>query len=301
MDVVVPVLGLFGAATFRLMPSINRILGALQGIRFGTVAIENLSVELERFRRCIPRHPFSSSPPPEMNFSNDITVSKMSYSYPTGHAPALDNINIHIDKGQSVGFVGGSGAGKSTLIDVLLGILTPCKGEVFVDGQRIKHNLHGWQHLLGYVPQSIYLTDGTLRSNIAYGVPDSQIDENAVKHAVKLAQLEKFVDGHPFGLDLTVGERGMRISGGQRQRIGIARALYRNPPILLLDEATSALDTETEQSLMEAIHALHGEKTLLIVAHRLTTVMNCDRIYRLANGKVIECGSASEILGDILT
>jgi ABC-type multidrug transport system fused ATPase/permease subunit len=202
-------------------------------------------------------------------------------------APALDDLSLRIQKGESIGFIGPSGSGKSTLVDVVLGLLTPSPGQVLVDGDDIQKNLRAWQDQIGYVPQSIYLTDDTLRRNVAFGLPDGEIDDAAVKRAIRAAQLEDFVAGLPKDLETIVGERGVRLSGGQRQRIGIARALYHDPVVLVLDEATSALDTATERGVMEAVTALRGNKTILIVAHRLSTVANCDRLYRLEQGKIV--------------
>jgi ABC-type multidrug transport system fused ATPase/permease subunit len=195
-------------------------------------------------------------------------------------------MTLRIRKGESVGFVGPSGSGKSTLVDVILGLLTPGCGQVLVDAEDIQKNLRAWQDQIGYVPQSIYLTDDTLRRNVAFGLASEAIDDTAVAHAVRAAQLEEFVAALPKGLETIVGERGVRLSGGQRQRIGIARALYHDPAVLVLDEATSALDTATEEGVMQAVTALHGSKTLLIVAHRLSTVAHCDRLFRLEQGRI---------------
>jgi ABC-type multidrug transport system fused ATPase/permease subunit len=192
-----------------------------------------------------------------------------------------------IQRGESIGFIGSSGAGKSTLVDILLGLLTPNSGEVRVDGVNIQENLRNWQDQIGYVPQSIFLTDDTLRRNVAFGLPENQIDDNAITHAIRATQLEEFVASLPDGLETLVGERGIRLSGGQRQRIGIARALYHDPPVLVLDEATSSLDTATEHGVMQAVTALQGTKTLIIVAHRLSTVEHCDHLFRLEHGSVV--------------
>jgi ABC-type multidrug transport system fused ATPase/permease subunit len=194
-----------------------------------------------------------------------------------------------------VGLVGGSGAGKSTLVDVILGLLAPTSGRILVDGVDVATNVRGWQNLLGYVPQTIYLCDDTLRRNVAFGVPEERIDDEAVTRALRAAQLLDFVAGLPEGVETVVGERGVRLSGGQRQRIGIARALYHDPEVLVLDEATSALDNDTEAEVMSAVNALHGTKTLVLVAHRLTTVSGCDLLYRLENGRVVRSGSFAEV------
>ena len=195
-----------------------------------------------------------------------------------------------------MGIVGPSGSGKSTLVDVVLGLLTPDVGQVQVDGQDIQHCLRDWQDQIGYVPQSIYLTDDTLRRNVAFGLPGDEIDASAVQRAIRAAQLEEFVADLPDGLDTIVGERGIRLSGGQRQRIGIARALYHDPAVLVLDEATSALDAATERGVMQSVTALHGTKTILIVAHRMSTVEHCDRLYRMHKGKVVAEGTPAEML-----
>jgi len=212
----------------------------------------------------------------------------MTFRYPGTEIFALQDISLSISKGSSVGFIGGSGAGKSTLVDILLGLLFPVSGAVTVDGVNIQSNLRGWQDRIGYVPQSIFLTDDTLRRNVAFGLPESQIDDSAVWRALEYAQLDEFVRELPQRLETVVGERGVRLSGGQRQRIGIARALYHDPNVLVLDEATSSLDTTTESGVMEAVRSLHGQKTILIVAHRLSTVAHCDHVFRLGNGKLAD-------------
>ena len=294
MSSIVPVVGLFAAAAFRLMPSVARILMAVQALRYGIPAINNLHTD---FQLDLPE-PVSSGgnvgarPLPE----KDICLSNVSYNYPSASASALVDISITISKGDSVGFIGPSGSGKSTLVDLILGLLSPDKGQVIVDGQDIRQNLRLWQDQIGYVPQVIYLTDDSLRRNVAFGLPDEQIDEEAVRRAIQSAQLEEFVATLPEELGTKVGERGIRLSGGQRQRIGIARALYHNPGVLVLDEATSALDTATELDVMQAVMTLHGDKTVIIVAHRLSTVENCDKLYRLESGGIVEEGTPTAMI-----
>lgn len=293
----VPVLGLYGTAAFRLMPSINRVLGAIQGIRFGKSAIENISNEIERFYYRADNNKKMLNRYDRVSYENDIELKDIVYTYSGANVPSIVNMNMIIQKNQTIGIIGGSGAGKSTLIDLILGIIEPDSGGIYVDGKNIKKSLLGWQHLLGYVPQTIYLSDSSLKHNIAFGIPDIEIDDRAIERVLRLAQLEDFVNGLPLGLETTVGERGVRLSGGQRQRIGIARALYRDPSILLLDEATSALDMETEEALMSAVNKLHGKKTVIIVAHRLTTVSKCDIIYKIEKGNIVKYGSPSEVMG----
>jgi len=229
-------------------------------------------------------------------FFNEIEIINLDYNYPNTINKALNNVTLRIKKGDCVGFIGPSGSGKSTLIDLILGILTSESGEIRVNKENILCNLTGWQNLIGYVPQSIYLTDDSLRKNVAFGIPDDQIDEEAIAKAFKAAQLDEFIQTLPEGLNTFVGERGVRLSGGQRQRIGIARALYHNPSILVLDEATSALDSVTEREVMSAVNALKGDKTILIVAHRLSTLENCTKIYKLHRGEVVEQHSSFENL-----
>ena len=291
VEILLPTLGLFAAAAFRLMPSTNRVLGSVQNIRFTLPAIETLYGEFHLLEATA--QPRSGAPLP---FKTALTLDQVGFRYPGAETDALQEVTLAIPRGSSVGFIGGSGAGKSTLVDVILGLLTPARGTVRVDGIDVQSCVRQWQDQLGYVPQSIFLTDDSLRRNVAFGLPPAMIDETAVRNAIRAAQLEQFVNELPHGLDTVVGERGIRLSGGQRQRIGIARALYHNPQVLVLDEATSSLDIETERGVMEAIRALHGEKTIIIVAHRLSTVEHCDRLFRLERGTLVEEGEAAVVL-----
>ena len=220
----------------------------------------------------------------------------MSFRYETAQANALSEVSLRVKRGEAVGLVGPSGSGKSTLVDVLLGLMVPSSGVISVDGINAQDRIRWWQDQIGYVPQSIFLTDDTLRKNVAFGIPNSAINDVAVDAAIRAAQLEEFVKTLPLGLETFVGERGVRLSGGQRQRIGIARALYHNPDVLVLDEATSSLDTETEHGVMQAVQALQGEKTVIIVAHRLSTVEYCDRLYRLESSRIVDEGTFEEVM-----
>ncbi len=289
---LLPTLGLFAAAAFRLMISANRILGAIQSVRYGNSVINTLD---EAFRL------FESSPGPgasvtTLPFKTAIELTQVSYRYPDAPRDTLSRIDIRIPWRSTVGFIGGSGAGKTTLVDLVLGLLEPTAGSVCVDGVDIRGNMRGWQKQIGYVPQSIYLADDTLRRNIAYCIPNPDISEEAVWNAVRAAQLEELVSQLPQGLDTLVGEQGVRLSGGQRQRIGIARALYHDPAVLVLDEATSALDSDTESEVMKSIVALRGEKTVLIIAHRLSTIEHCDLVCLLENGELILHRSVDDVL-----
>jgi ABC-type multidrug transport system fused ATPase/permease subunit len=294
LTTLVPTLGLFAVAGFRLMPSVNRVLTAVQGFRYGRPTIDILHGEL---KLAVPdSRPKRGAP---NAFRRELRLSGVGYTYAAGAVPALEDASIAITPGEAVGIVGPSGAGKSTLVDVCLGLLTPTVGTVTLDGVDIRHNLRAWQDQIGYVPQSIYLTDDTLQRNIAFGLPDEEIDEPAVRRAIRDAQLEEFVTSLPNGLNSVVGERGTALSGGQRQRVGIARALYHDPAVLVLDEATSALDSGTESGVLRAVSALHGRKTVLIVAHRFSTVAGCDRILRLQQGRVIHEGRPEAMPGEI--
>ncbi len=291
-EALLPTLGLFAAAAFRLMPSVSRALGAMQSVRYTLPVIDTLYSEL-----CLldtAKLPQRGEP---LLFKNALTINKVSFRYPDAEAKTLQNISLAIPHGASVGFIGGSGAGKSTLVDIILGLLTPESGVVHVDGIDIQTQLRDWQDKIGYVPQSIFLTDDSLRRNVAFGLPNDQIDEAAVWRALRAAQLEQFVRDLPEGIDSLVGERGIRLSGGQRQRIGIARALYHDPSVLVLDEATSSLDTDTERGIINAVRALQGEKTIIIVAHRLSTVEHCNHLFRLERGQVVEEGETAIMLG----
>jgi len=292
LEVLLPTLALFAAAAFRIMPSVNRALLSLGYVRYWSPAIGTLHSEF-----CLLETTTIPQSGKLLLFRTALTLDQISFSYPSAEAQVLRGISLSIPHGASVGFIGGSGAGKSTLVDIILGLLTPVSGTVKVDGVNIQTNLRSWQDQIGYVPQFIYLSDDTLRRNVAFGVPAGQIDETAVRRAIRAAQLEQFVSELPQGLDTLVGERGIRLSGGQRQRIGIARALYHDPKVLVLDEATSSLDTVTESGVMDAVRSLRGGKTLIIVAHRLSTVAHCDRLFCLERGMIVEERETNEVLG----
>jgi ABC-type multidrug transport system fused ATPase/permease subunit len=292
MASIVPTLALFAAAAFRLMPSVNRVLTAMQTLRYGLPVIDTLYEELKLE---VPDaiDDFSEVSP---GFRQEIRLNEVSYTYQGALSPALNGLALSIKVGEFVGFIGSSGSGKSTLVDIVLGLLPCDSGRIEVDGQDIQENMRAWQNQIGYVPQAIYLTDDTLRRNVAFGLPNEQIDDVAVQKAIKAAQLEEFVATLPEGLETVVGERGVRLSGGQRQRIGIARALYHDPSVLVLDEATSALDTATESGVMKAVNALQGSKTIIMVAHRLSTVEHCDRLYKLEQGRIVGEGTPQDML-----
>ena len=282
-ELIIPTLGFFSIVAVRMMPSINRAVSSYQGARFAFPAISIMSTELvslESFRRNDTAVP--------MNLSDSIVFDNVEFTYPQAGRPTLKNINLSIHKGSSIGIIGSSGAGKSTLVDLVLGLLKPTRGKILLDGLDIHSNLRGWQFGVGYVPQSIYLADDSIRNNICFGLSEEVIDNDKVARVINLAQLDEFVASLPDGLDTMVGERGVRISGGQRQRLGIARALYGAPNFLVLDEATSSLDIETERAVTQTIKNLHGKETMVIVTHRLDTVRHCERVYRLENAELID-------------
>jgi ABC-type multidrug transport system fused ATPase/permease subunit len=293
IEAFIPTLGVFAAAGFRMLPSVNRLSTALQLMSYWSpmvqTAVEELALEL-------PPHAMQPLGR-RLAFQDALNLDDVSFAYDGATSKAIDSINIRIPRGSSVGIVGSSGAGKSTLVDVMLGLLSPTSGRVLVDGVAVAEDPRAWQRLVGYVPQSIFLCDDSIKANVAFGVDPAQINDSAVAKALKAAQLDSFVASLPDGIDTTVGERGVRLSGGQRQRIGIARALYNDPQVLVLDEATSALDTDTELEVMQAVEALHGAKTLIIVAHRMSTVANCDVLYRLEKGRIARSGSFQQIVG----
>ena len=287
---IVPILGLFAAAAFRVMPSINRLLMATQTLIF------NRSIIASVYRDFLLDSPEVNSAQRVEPFAKQLELKDVSFKYPTAATPSLQDVSLVVKRGEAVGFVGPSGAGKSTLVDVILGLFAPTSGVVSVDGSDVHQNLRNWQNQIGYVPQAIYLTDDTLRRNVAFGLNDENIDDDLVREAICLAQLQEFVSTLPDGLETDVGERGVRLSGGQRQRIGIARALYHKPSVLVLDEATSSLDTPTEHGVMQAVQALQGSKTVIIVAHRLSTVEYCDRLYRIEDSRITEEGTFAEVV-----
>lgn len=280
---VLTTIGLFGGAAFRLMPSLNRISGALQYIKFSSPILNTLKGEIQ----LIDLMPKVINGPPIM-FSKQIKLNNISFKHIGAASATFENLKLEIPKGKSIGIVGKTGEGKSTLIDILLGLLIPNQGEILVDNVDIRNNLTSWQSLIGYVPQSIYLTDDTIRNNIAFGIEEDLIDDNLLRNAIKLAQIEELILDQPDGLLTIVGERGVRLSGGEKQRIGIARALYNNPQVIVLDEATSSLDIKTEAEVMKSVELLSEVKTVIIVAHRLSTIKKCDNIYRLESSNLID-------------
>lgn len=289
---ITAVLGLFAVAAFRLMPAINRVLAHLNNIRQGLPSVERVMADL-RDLADLPQRLDSTAP---LVFRNTLVLDDVRFSYPSADVPVLNGVSLTINRGEAVALVGASGAGKSTLADVILGLLPLQGGRVLSDGTDIFANLSAWQRYIGYVPQHIYIADESLRCNVAYAVPEAEIDDQRVRKALEMAQLTDVVATLPDGLDTVLGEHGTRLSGGQRQRVGLARALYNDPDVLILDEATSALDNETEFEVTRTIEGLRGHKTLIIIAHRLSTVRRCDRLIMLEAGTVVAEGGYDHLL-----
>lgn len=287
-QVFVVQLSVFAVAAFRLLPSVGKINSYINSIMYSKSSLDMIYCDLKEIEGCDIIDLKKSDKIKKWEFKDKIELANIAYHYPDSEKLVLSDINLSIRKGETIALIGTSGAGKTTLADILLGLLRPVTGRILVDGKNIYDNMDAWHYMLGYIPQNIYLSDDTIRNNIAFGIAQEEIDDAAIVKALKKAQLYDFVQTLEKGLDTYVGDRGVRLSGGQRQRIGIARALYYDPEILILDEATSALDNETETAVMEAIETLKGRKTIIIIAHRLTTLKNADAIYEVSGGRVFE-------------
>ncbi len=289
---VVGLLAMFVAAGFRSLPAASALLGNINGIRFGVPFLDLVHAEVERIAQPVD---LPSGPRRRLDFAREVSVDNISFRYPGAAQPTLKQISFTLPYGGSLALVGGSGAGKTTLVDTFLGLHHPSSGRITADGRDVAEDIPGWQANIGYVPQDVFLLDATLAENIAFDEAPDQIDPARLAAVVDRAQLGDFVDGLPDGLDTQIGERGSRLSGGQRQRVGIARALYREPRLLVLDEATSSLDNETEHRISAAITALRGEVTVVIVAHRLSTVRHVDTIAFMEDGQVVAAGTFEEV------
>lgn len=288
-----PIIALYAFAGYRLMPSLQQIYASISALSYAAPALDALHKDLVSLKAV---EPFLKSTA-VMQFKQAITLNNIVFTYPKADQPSLNKISLEIWAHSTVGLVGSTGSGKTTTVDLILGLLEPQKGTLEVDGQVINSsNRSCWQRVIGYIPQQIFLADDSLAANIAFGVESNSIDQAAVERSAKIANLHEFVINElPQAYATTVGERGVRLSGGQRQRIGIARALYHNPQVLILDEATSALDNLTEQAVMEAINNLGREITIILIAHRLSTVRHCDHIYMLEKGKIKAQGNYEEL------
>lgn len=292
---IISTMTLFAMSAFRLMPSISRIVGLINTIRFSQPALltvyGDLSSKSEIDQKLITQkkaiYPNKLNSTESREYRESIKLVDVSFRYPNQETYSIKDVSLTIPIGKAVAFIGESGAGKTTIIDIILGLYPPEKGKVLVDNIKLEDQIETWRDRIGYIPQSIYLSDDSIRGNVAFGIDPALIDDEKVWQALDQAQLKEFVEDLPEKLNTSVGERGVRLSGGQRQRIGIARALYHNPEILVMDEATSALDNETEKGIMKAIESLKGEKTLIIIAHRLSTIENCDIVYKMSKGRLM--------------
>ncbi len=280
-DKILPMVTVFAVASIRLLPSVTKATGAIQSIRAAIQSLYKISDDLNHSdSQFLQKKSYRP-----MNFNSEIEFSYVSYAYPESNKSFIKKLNFRIKKYECVGIKGKSGSGKSTLVDLMLGIILPDSGSILVDGENVNNCMQSWQGKVGFVPQSIYLLDDTIKNNIIFG--DKNIDEELLLKSVRDSNLEDFINSLDMGLEESVGERGVRLSGGQRQRIGIARALYQNPELIILDEATSALDAITEQEIANTIKSLKGVKTIIIIAHRLNTLDVCDRVLQMDDGNLI--------------
>jgi ATP-binding cassette, subfamily B, bacterial PglK len=294
MMAALPVLGLYAFAGVRLFPMMQKLYATIANLRAGQPALDALHADLTG---PVAGETIAPAAGPAIRLSRALELDGVVYQFAAADRPALDGLSLRIEACTTVGIVGSTGAGKTTAVDVMLGLLAPQAGAMRVDGQRIDGaNVRAWQKSVGYVPQAIFLLDDTVAANIAFGEAPEAIDMAAVERAARVARLHDFVTELPRGYDTVVGERGARLSGGQRQRVGIARALYRDPDVIVFDEATSALDNLTEKAVIEAVHDLGQEKTIVMIAHRLTTVKRCDVIFFLEGGRVVAQGAYDELV-----
>ncbi len=296
---VIPMVSFFVFAAYRLIPALQVVFASFTLVRFSQATVNKIIEDLSEkggFREQFLV--YEKEPIKPMPFNTSLQLKEVSYNYPNTNKPAIHSLSLLIQRNTSVGLVGPTGAGKTTLVDIILGLLNSQKGEFSIDGIKIdENNILNWQKNLGYVPQHIYLSDDTIMNNIAFGIPDEKIDREAVERAARISNLHDFIISElPNGYQTIVGERGIRLSGGERQRIGIARALYHDPEVLVFDEATSSLDGITESAVLEAINNVAKFKTVIIIAHRLTTVKDCDIIYLIDKGKIITYGTYNELM-----
>ena len=298
LGTILPVLSVYALAGFKLLPAFQQVYNSLSTMRGNISAFEAIKGDLQAsaVNESAEAKTAQQTSHTHLVPKTSIQLTNVTFAYPGKKKSALKNLDITIFANSVIGLVGSSGSGKSTAIDLVLGLMQPEQGQLLVDGKPItQDNLRAWQNTLGFVPQSIFLADSSIRENIAFGLPENEIDDQKVNRATKMAHLEELIQELPNGLNTRVGERGVQLSGGQRQRIGIARALYHDAEVLILDEATSALDGITEKLIMDAIHDFAGQKTIIMIAHRLATVKQCDTIYLLSSGSVVDSGTYTEL------
>ncbi len=294
---IVPTLSFFALAVYRIMGSMSKILSQVNNLNYSKEIVELIYNEIHYLDQIKSQHE-PGEDAKDLLFQRQIELKNISFHYPKREQKVINHLSLTIPRGAAVAFAGPSGAGKTTLVDIILGLLEPTEGQILADNLDIQSCMYAWRKSIGYIPQFVYICDDTVRRNVAFGIPEDQIDENALEKAIEAAQLKSVVDELPEGMETMLGERGVKLSGGQRQRIGIARAIYHDPSILILDEATSSLDGETEREVTSAINRFSGKKTLIIIAHRLTTVKNCDTIYFMQNGQIIDSGSYDQLMSN---
>jgi ATP-binding cassette, subfamily B, bacterial PglK len=296
IDSVLPIFGIFSVAAIRLLPAINSLSNGISQFRFNKDGVHRLLKDIKKSKE----NTFHSIKRNKANVVafRDFSMKKVSFKYPNTGVDVISNLDINFSSGQSIGFIGSSGSGKTTLIDIILGLLIPQSGRVMINNNLlVEDNVGLWWDSIAYIPQQVFIIDDTLKQNIALGVEERKIDHERLMESIKMACLSETVSGLSKGVETMLGERGIRLSGGQRQRISLARAFYHKRDVLVMDEATSALDSDTEREIIDEIKMLKGKVTLLIIAHRLTTLQSCDLIYKLENGKIVECGTPKEIIG----
>ena len=297
---ILPLLAVYGFAAYKLMPALQDVFGAIAQLRYYGHAVDVLHADMQSLSQKAHRGVDDEDAVEKVKplpFQDRFELQGVTFSYPTSPEPVLSDISLKIERNTTVGFVGTTGCGKTTLVDIIMGLLEPQSGTILVDGQSFEESVASWQRNFGYVPQQIFLSDDSIAANIAFGIPEGLRDAVAVERAARIANIHEFVVNElPKGYDTTVGERGIRLSGGQRQRVGIARALYHDPKIVVMDEATSALDSVTEDAVMDAIHHLMHRKTIILIAHRITTVQPCDAIFVMERGRIVEQGTYDELV-----
>jgi ATP-binding cassette subfamily C protein len=304
LSTMVPLLGLFGAAIVRLRATVGAITNTLNTLQYNMASVDAVVGDLQTLDDlaydtvALPDGDRQNGKATEadLSFNQALRFENVTYQYPNAEETALKDVTLTIERGQSVGLVGATGAGKSTLVNTLLGLLKPQEGRILADGTDVHTDLRAWQDHLGYIPQSIFLLDDTIRRNVAFGVPDEEIADEKVWEALYAAQVGDFImNDLPDGIETVVGEDGVRLSGGQRQRVGLARAIYHNPDVLVMDEATSDLDNDTEHRVIDALNNLKADRTFIMIAHRLSTVRDCDRLFFMKKGRVVARGSFEEL------
>jgi len=292
ITLVLPMVSLYAVAGYRLMPALQNVFAAAATIRFNRAALNELYEDILRFNE----NTVEIAPNP-LSFAHEIKFDAVSFKYSGSQDYALDRVTLSLARNRTIAFVGASGSGKTTLVDLLLGLYQPLHGRITIDGTLLDSaTIPAWRVQVGYIPQQVFLSDDTIAQNIAFGIPRTLVNYESVQEAARVAHLHDFIQTLPEAYDTIVGERGVRLSGGQRQRIGIARALYHDPAVLIMDEATSALDGIAEEAVMDAIRDLAGSKTIILIAHRLTTVQDCDCIYFLEHGRVVDAGTFAEMI-----